>query len=325
MKKIILSACLLICNLIVFAQVTKVITVAQDGSGDYQTIVEALFQLPENPDVWTEIYIKEGIYKEKLILDVNRNKVIIRGENPENTIISWNDHTGKVVNGDTINTYSSFTFSIRSDEVILQDITIENNAGRIGQAVALETRGDQIKIVNCRLLGDQDTFYTKGMVSRVYVKDSYIEGTTDYIFGPSIVAFKNCRIHSKSDSYITAASTTERNKYGYVFIDCTFTAEPTVKKLYLGRPWRSFAKTVLINCELPAVIRPQGWHNWNSTDKEKTVYYAEYNSRGAGANPEARVAWSHQLTAEEAVAYTLDKIFAKNTVSEPFKENWYVE
>lgn len=298
------------------------IIVAQDGSGDFRTLAEAFQVLPDEPDHWTTIKVKPGTYKEKLVLDIHKNKVKIIGENPETTVICWDDHTGKVVNGDTLNTYSSYTLSIRSDEVTLENLTIANTAGSVGQAVACETRGDRIMFVNCRLIGDQDTFYTKGTVSRVYVRDSYIEGTTDYIFGPSIAVFENCQIHSKRNSYVTAASTTERNKYGYVFLDCRFTADTAVTKLFLGRPWRSFAKTVLIRCELPAAIRPAGWFNWNAPEKEKTVYYAEYQSTGEGANPEARADWTHQLTDKEAENYTLEKIFARGTVSEPFRENW---
>ena len=299
------------------------LVVAQDGSGDFLTIAEAFEALPLHSSEWTTLHIKPGVYREKLVLDVYRNKIRIVGDTPENTVIIWDDHTGKVVNGDTLNTYSSYTLSIRSDEVTVENVSIINSSGPVGQAVACETRGDRIQFINCRLLGDQDTFYTKGTVSRVYVRDSYIEGTTDFIFGPSIVVFDRCRIHSKRDSYITAASTTERNKYGYVFLNCKLTAEPSVTKLYLGRPWRSFARTVFLNCEMPAVIRPEGWHNWKSAEKEKTVFYAEYRSVGEGARPKLRASWSHQLTEEEAAEYTLEKIFAKGTVSEPFYENWH--
>lgn len=301
------------------------IIVAADGTGDFKTIGEAFAVLPEDPEDWTTIRIKPGVYEEKLVLGVHKNKVKIVGESPENTVITWNDHTGKVVNGDTLNTYSSYTLSIRANEVTLENLTIRNSAGSVGQAVACETQGDRIMFVNCRLLGDQDTFFTKGVVSRVYLKDCYIEGTTDYIFGPSIAVFNRCRLHSKKNSYVTAASTTERNKYGYVFMDCTFTADSSVTKLYLGRPWRSFAKTVLLRCELPAVIRPEGWHNWGAPEKEETVYYAEYQCTGEGARMEERAAWTHQLTEEEAAFYTLDKIFARGTVSEPFREDWKVE
>lgn len=301
---------------------THTFVVAQDGSGDFLTIAAAFEALPVHSSEWTTIRIKPGVYREKLVLDIYRNKVRIVGDTPENTVITWDDHTGKVVDGDTLNTYSSYTFSIRSDEVTVENLGIVNRSGSVGQAVACETRGDRIQFINCRLLGDQDTFYTKGTVSRVYVRDSYIEGTTDYIFGPSIVVFDRCRIHSKRDSYITAASTTERNKYGYVFLNCRLTVASSVTKLYLGRPWRSFARTVFLNCEMPLAIRPEGWHNWKSPEKEKTVFYAEYKSFGEGARPESRAPWSHQLTDEEAAEYTLDKIFARGTVSEPFGEDW---
>ncbi|MDR0981768.1 MAG: pectin methylesterase [Culturomica sp.] len=303
----------------------NVIVVDKNGNGDYTTLSEAFLDLPNNPDKWTTIKVKPGIYREKLVLDVFKNKVKIIGEKPENTIIVWNDHTGKVVKGDTINTFTSYTFSIRSNDVILKNITIQNDAGQVGQAVACETRGDRILFDNCRFIGDQDTFFTGAERGRLYLKNCYIEGTTDYIFGPSIALFDDCLIHSKRNSYITAASTQERSKFGYVFRNCKFTVSSDVTKLYLGRPWRSFAQTVFINCELPAVIVPEGWHNWRSPEREKTTYYAEYHSSGEGANPDARVAWSHQLTDEEVARYTIKNIFAAKTGIEPFKEDWNPE
>ncbi|KAA6351626.1 Pectinesterase A [termite gut metagenome] len=300
-----------------------VFVVAQDNSGDYTTLREAFQALPNDSKTWTTIQVKRGIYEEKLVLDVHKNKVKIVGEDAESTVITWNDHTGKVVDGLTIGTYTSYTLSVQSDDVIFSNITIANDAGpSAGQAVACETRGDKIAFFNCRLVGDQDTFFTRGDVARVYVKNSYIEGTTDYIFGPSIAVFDSCHIYSKKNSYVTAASTTEKNEYGYVFLDCKITATPQVSKLYLGRPWRSFAKTVYIRCELPAVIIPEGWHNWSNPENEKTAYYAEYQSTGPGAAPSKRVSWSWQLTDEEVAKYTLDRIFGKDTGKKSFPENW---
>lgn len=301
------------------------IVVDQSGKGDFLTVQAAFDSLDKNADHWRTIEIRPGTYREKVVLDYHCNRVRIIGTSAAECIIDWDDHTGKVVEGDTINTYSSYTMLILADEVLLQDITVGNSAGPVGQAVALDTEGDRIEIRRCRLVGDQDTFYAKGPVARVYVADSYIEGTTDYIFGPSIVLFDHCTIHSKKDSYITAASTTERNRYGYVFRDCTLTADPAVTKLYLGRPWRSFAKTVFMHCSLPSAIRPEGWHNWNSTEKERTVFYAEHRCTGEGADTTGRVAWSHQLTDVEAKEYTPEKIFARGTTSEPFKEDWNIE
>ncbi|MDE5690969.1 MAG: pectin methylesterase, partial [Alistipes sp.] len=219
-------------------------------------------------------------------------------------------------------TYDSYTMSVQADEVSLENLTVENDAGRVGQAVALETRGDRIRIDRCRLIGDQDTFFTKGYVSRVHVENSYIEGTTDFIFGPSIVLFDGCTIHCKADSYITAASTTERNKYGYVFRNCRVTAAEGVSKLYLGRPWKSTARTVWLACELPAAIRPEGWHNWRDPARERTSFYAEWRCSGPGADRSGRVAWSHELSDEEAAEYSPESVFAKKTGSEQFRDDW---
>ena len=171
-------------------------------------------------------------------------------------------------------------------------------------------------------MGEQDTFFTKGYVSRIWVTDSWIEGTTDFIFGPSIVLFDRCRIHGKADSFLTAASTTERNLYGYVFRDCRVTADTSVGRLYLGRPWKSTARTVWIRCELPAAICPEGWRDWHDSARKGDVYYAEYRCTGPGADRRGRVAWSCELTDEEAAFYTPERIFAKKTGSEQFRRDW---
>ena len=138
--------------------------------------------------------------------------------------IVWGDYAGKVVDGRELTTYDSYTMSVQADDVYLDCLTVENDAGRVGQAVALETRGDRIHLYHCALIGDQDTFFARGYVSRVHVENCYIEGTTDFIFGPSIVLFECSTIHCKADSFITAASTTERNEYGFVFSCCRVTA-----------------------------------------------------------------------------------------------------
>ena len=152
--------------------------------------------------------------------------------------------------------------SVQADDVCLDCLTVENDAARVGQAVALETRGDRIHLYHCALIGDQDTFFARGYVSRVHVENCYIEGTTDFIFGPSIVLFECSTIHCKADSFITAASTTERNEYGFVFYCCRVTAAEGVTRVYLGRPWKSTARTVWLECEFPAAIRPEGWRDW---------------------------------------------------------------
>lgn len=295
------------------------------GGGDFTTLQACFDALPSKPAEWRTVFVRPGVYREKVTLDVYKDKVAIVGladGDGQQPRIVWNDYSGRLVDGYELTTYDSYTMSLQADDVLLKDLTVENDAGRVGQAVALETRGDRIRIEGCRLIGDQDTFFTKGYVSRIYVGRCYIEGTTDFIFGPSITVFDNCEIHCKQNSYITAASTTERNRYGFVFRKCRVTAADGVTKLYLGRPWKSTARTVWMECELPAEIRPEGWHNWGSTDRERTSYYAEWRCTGAGADRSQRVAWSHELTDEEAAEYTLEKIYAVKTGSEQFHDAW---
>lgn len=297
------------------------------GGGDFTSVQACFDALPSKSEVWRTVEIRPGTYREKLTLDVYKNKVRIVGAGgaPEEVRLVWDDHTGRVVEADghVMTTYDTWTLSIQADEVYLENLTIDNDAPLgAGQAVALETRGDQIHIHSCRLVGNQDTFFTKGHVSRVRVTDSYIEGTTDFIFGPSIVLFDRCTLHAKSESYLTAASTTERNRYGYVFRDCAVTTAPGVKSLYLGRPWKTTARTVWIRCELPEAIVPAGWGDWHNTAVRGMSFYAEWGCTGKGADRSGRVNWSHELTEEQLADYTPEKIFALKTGSEAFYDDW---
>jgi pectinesterase len=197
---------------------------------------------------------------------------------------------------------------VEGNDCRIENLTIKNTAGRVGQAVALHVEGDRFVAKNCTLLANQDTLYTATENSRQYYKDCYIEGTTDFIFGEAIVVFQSCTLKSLVNSYITAASTRPGHAYGYVFFDCKLIADTAAKKVYLGRPWRPYSKTVFINAEMGAHILKEGWNNWRNADNEKTVLYAEYKSTGPGANPAGRVKWSRQLTAKELKRYTLKSI-----------------
>lgn len=303
----------------------EVYVVDCNGGGDFLSVQECFDALPPKPAAWRTVRIRPGVYREKVTLDVYKDKVAILGDGASSADVRivWDDYSGKVVDGYEMTTYDSYTMSLQADEVYMANLTVENDAGRVGQAVALETRGDRIWIDACALLGNQDTFFTKSYVSRVYVSNSYIEGTTDFIFGPSITCFDRCTIHCKADSYITAASTTERNRFGYIFSSCLVTAAEGVSKLYLGRPWKSTARTVWICCDLPSAVRPEGWHNWRDPARERTSFYAEYGCSGEGADRSARVGWSHELSVAEAAEHTdLSKVFAKKTGSEQFHDDW---
>ncbi len=285
------------------------ITVAADGSGDYKTIQEAINSCKKNQTQEQIIFIKNGIYKEKLVLDSTYTYLHFIGESKENTIISYGDHVGM----DGITTANSYTFIIQADFIKFENLTIENSAGDVGQALAIYLDGDCCSFKNCRLLGNQDTIYNGGIDTRQYFYKCYIDGTTDFIFGSAAAVYEKCIIHCKKNSYITAANTPEGNQFGLVFIKCKITANDTTDKMYLGRPWRDYAQTVFIKCKMGSHIRPEGWHNWSKPNREKTSFYAEYKNYGPGSKTDKRVNWSHQLTKEQADIYFLSTIYNGNT------------
>ena len=281
------------------------LVVSRDGTGDFRTLQEAVESARAFMDYTVTIYVKNGVYKEKVIVPSWVENIDIIGEDRDKTIITYDDHA----NINKMGTFRTYTVKVEGSDITFKNLTIENNAAQLGQAVALHTEGDRLKFINCRILGNQDTIYTGAKFTRLYFKDCYIDGTTDFIFGPSTALFENCMIYSKRNSYVTAASTPKEAKYGYIFKHCKLTAEPGVDKVYLGRPWRPYAYTLFIECELGKHIVPAGWHNWGKQSNEETARYMEYKNTGEGANVSERVAWSKQLTKKEAEAVTVDAIF----------------
>ena len=281
------------------------IVVSRDGTGNFRTLQEAIESARAFMDYTVTIYVRNGVYKEKVIVPSWVENIDIIGEDRDKTIITYDDHA----NINKMGTFRTYTVKVEGSDITFKNLTIENNAAQLGQAVALHTEGDRLKFINCRILGNQDTIYTGAKFTRLYFKDCYIDGTTDFIFGPSTALFEDCIIHSKRNSYVTAASTPKEAKYGYVFKHCKLTAEPGVDKVYLGRPLRPYAYTLFIECELGKHIVSAGWHNWGKQSNEETARYMEYKNTGEGANASERVAWSKQLTKKEAEAVTVDAIF----------------
>ena len=281
------------------------IVVSRDGTGNFRTLQEAIESARAFMDYTVTIYVRNGVYKEKVIVPSWVENIDIIGEDRDKTIITYDDHA----NINKMGTFRTYTVKVEGSDITFKNLTIENNAAQLGQAVALHTEGDRLKFINWRILGNQDTIYTGAKFTRLYFKDCYIDGTTDFIFGPSTALFEDCIIHSKRNSYVTAASTPKEAKYGYVFKHCKLTAEPGVDKVYLGRPWRPYAYTLFIECELGKHIVSAGWHNWGKQSNEETARYMEYKNTGEGANASERVAWSKQLTKKEAEAVTVDAIF----------------
>jgi len=302
-------------------------TVAADGSGNYRTVQAALDAVPSGNSKEIIIYIKKGVYTEKLRLDSTRNHVTLVGEAAATTILTYHDHPGMVApNGDSINTRNSHSFLVQGADFSARSLTFRNDAGySAGQAVALEVQGDRASFFDCRIIGNQDILFLNNPDSRQYYRDCYIEGTTDFIFGAATAWFENCHIYSKKNSHVTAASTPQEHPYGFIFYHCVLDGDSTVTNASLGRPWRPFASVAYIHCYIGRHIRAEGWSTWNNSDSYKTSRFGEYDNYGPGANgPDAkgpgaglstRVPWSHQLTDDEVQKITVKNIF----------NDWYPE
>lgn len=289
--------------------------VSRDGTAEFRNIDDAIEVCRAFMEYHKVIFVKKGTYKEKLIIPSWLTNIEICGEDRDQTIITYDDHANIKLptTGKPMSTFRTYTLKIEGTNITLKNITIENNAARLGQAVALHTEGDKLLFINCRFLGHQDTIYTGVGGTRLYFKDCYIEGTTDFIFGPSTAWFENCTIKSKANSYVTAASTPADQSYGYIFNHCKLIADNGIDKVYLGRPWRPYAYTIFMNCELGKHIRPEGWHNWGKKDNESTARYLEYNNTGEGADKSNRAVWSKQLSKKEAQKITPETVFNQET------------
>jgi pectinesterase len=321
------------------------IIVSKDGNGIFTTVQDALDSIPENNSVEIEIYIKNGVYKEKI--SVLKPFVTLIGEDKYKTVLTYDDYAKKTFpTGQVYRTFNSYSIFIEASNFTAKNLTIENSAGAgeiVGQAVAVYVEGDKAKFQNCRFLGNQDTLFTgplppkpiegnnfggpmdgkERLVGRQYYEECYIEGDIDFIFGSATAVFNKCEIFSKNknndiNGYITAASTEEGKEFGYVFINCKLTSNAQANSVYLGRPWRDYAKTAFINCFMGEHIRKEGWHSWNKPNAEKETNYAEYKSYGPGASDKTRISWAHILTDEEASNYNISNILSRN-------DNWNFE
>ena len=270
MKQVIAGIVSILCFFIATSKATaqtypSEFTVANDGPGDYKSINEALNMFRAYSPVPLKLHIKNGIYHEKVVIPHWLTNLTIDGESRDKTIITNDDYSGKPLpNGtdpktgkDKFGTFNSYTMLVQGNDIVILNLTIRNTAGKVGQGVALHVEGDRFIIKDCNLLGNQDTLLTANDSSRQYYIDCFIEGTTDFIFGPAITVFRRCTVKSLSDSYITAASTKQDRPFGYVFLDCKLIAAEEAHKVFLGRPWRPYAKVVYINTEMGSHIRPR--------------------------------------------------------------------
>ena len=295
--------------------------VAKDDSGDFTSIQDAINAAKAFPYERVIIHIKNGVYNEKVHVYSWNTHMSLIGESKENTIISFNDYFDKIDLGRN-STFHTSTLLVEGNTFIAKNLTIQNTSGPVGQAIALSVNADRCYFENCKLIGFQDTLYTAGEGYKQYFKNCYIEGSTDFIFGEATVLFESCEIRSKTNSYITAASTPKDQTFGFVFKNCKLTADENVTEVYLGRPWRMYAKTVFIECDMGNHIKPEGWHNWSNIEAELTTLYAEYNCKGEGYKPESRVPWAYQLKKSKSKKYKKERILDDNSGDSKIK--WYL-
>ncbi|MCB2305372.1 pectin methylesterase [Clostridium estertheticum] len=320
--------------------------VSKDGSGDFKTVQDAINSIPSINKEKIVINIKNGIYKEKIYINVDN--VVLLGESKANTILTYDDYAYKEsLSGEKMGTFNSFSTFVGGDNFCAQNITFENSSGSgdlYGQAVAIYVDGDKAKFKNCSFIGCQDTIFTGPLPPkpkegdwfggpkdraprrpvRQYYEDCYIRGDIDFIFGSATAVFNRCVIFSNDrerevNGYITAASTIEGERFGYIFINCKLLSDAAPNSVYLGRPWRDYAKTTFINCFMGEHIMGEGWHNWDRTVTEQTASYEEYNSSGPGGKLDNRVTWANVLSDEEVKDYNIDNILGPDFNYEFYK------
>ena len=274
--------------------------VAADGTGAFATVQEAVNKAPQNttPDKPWTILVKPGTYRERVHVQRERRHVRIMGEDAAKTVITYGLFASmKGPDGKEIGTSRTPTVQIDADHFAVENITLENSAGPVGQALALRVDGDRVAFRKCRFTGFQDTILLNR--GRHYFKDCTITGAVDFIFGGATAWFDHCSIECVRDGYVTAASTPPDQAFGFVFADCVIRMSKPGLKVYLGRPWRPHASTVFLRTEMASGIRPEGWHNWNDPAREKTARYAEIRCTGPGAATANRVAWARTTDSDQ--------------------------
>ena len=296
----------------------QILTVAQDGSGDYTTIKAAINAVSAgNRGI---IFIKNGIYEENLYVGTKSNKdkfISLIGESRDGVIL-----TSNVNRGDGTNSYLDCTaMNVYLDRFYAENLTIRNTSGNVGQAEALFTAGDAHLFKNCLISGFQDT-YKSNANARGYFYNCVIEGATDFIYDGGLEWFEQCEIRClKGGQYITAAAESwapmtkvmfpelescDSFYPGLFFNACNIVAGEGVgaSSYYLGRPWKETCGTAFMNCTYGNHIKAAGWATWGGT--ENTACYYEYKNKDANGtlvNTSSRVSFGKQATDKEYAAY----------------------
>ncbi|KAL0292398.1 UNVERIFIED_CONTAM: putative pectinesterase/pectinesterase inhibitor 45 [Sesamum calycinum] len=292
---------------------TPNVTVAKDGSGNFTTIAAALKAMPEKYTGRYVIYIKEGVYDENVIITKKMVNVTMYGVGSQKSVITGNKN---YVDG--VPTYQTASFAAIGDGFMAQSLGFRNTAGpKKHQAVALRVQSDRSIFLNCRMEGFQDSLYAQ--THRQFYRGCYITGTIDFIFGNAAAVFQNCLIYVRKPmenqkNIVTAQGRTDkRQTTGIVLQNCRILAadglapEKAKFKSYLGRPWKEYSRTIIMETEIGDFIQPEGWMEWEGDFALKTLYYAEFNNKGPGSSTAGRVKWPgyKSIKKEEALEFTV--------------------
>lgn len=323
------------------SQSSIVIEVSKEKENSFKTLGEAIIAAKKYKGTPVTIHLEKGIYKEKCI--IKQDHITLEGDETFNTIITYDDYALQIMEDEEKRgTFRTPTLFIDADDFTARNLTFENSSGpgtKVGQALALYVDGDRMTFEHCRLLGGQDTLFTAPLPitpfekngfrgpkefeprkhGRHYYKDCYICGDVDFIFGGATAFFEHCEIFSNDlgqevNGYVTAPSTAV-DVPGYVFDQCRFTSNCAKGTVYLGRPWREYAKVTIMNSEIGAHIKEEGWHDWGKTQARETIQFAEYNNFGEGANVKGRPSWVKILTEEEAKQFIKENILGDWNIS----------
>ncbi|KAL3830082.1 hypothetical protein ACJIZ3_018884 [Penstemon smallii] len=295
------------------SEYTPNVTVAKDGSGNFTTVSEALNAMPEKYTGRYVIYVKEGVYEENVIVTKKKVNVTMYGDGSQKSVI-----TGSKNYVDGVPTFQTATFAALGEGFMAQSIGFRNTAGpEKHQAVALRVQADRSIFLNCRMEGYQDTLYAQ--THRQFYRSCYITGTVDFIFGDAAAVFQNCMIYVRKpmdnqQNIVTAQGRLDkRQTTGIVIQNCRILPNEDLEpekarfKSYLGRPWKEYSRTIVMESKIDDFIQPEGWLEWNGDFALKTLYYAEFNNEGAGSNTSGRVKWPgyRVINKEEALKFSI--------------------
>lgn len=313
----------------------QILQVSKTDPNAFSSLQKAILSIDHDHKEKVQILVSPGIYEEKVF--IRAQNIEILGQDPQNTIFRFGDGARKIREDGSgeYGTFNSAVFLLAGRDITVKNITVENTAGPgnvAGQALAVYVAADRCSFYNCRFLGYQDTVFAGDCIPdqmkqlilpkffqdspvmvdhpfiRNYFKDCYISGDVDFIFGSNTVFFDRCEIFSRKreseeKAYITAANTPSGQEFGMVFYKCQLTGDDASGTVYLGRPWRNFAKTAFIQCTIGEHICPEGWHNWGKAAAEVVCSYVEFGNRGPGADTKKRANFSKQLTNPDLEEY----------------------